>query len=148
MAEEYSVFSEALGQWQALATEELEEGTAEAVAAVAAAARTLSLCVQVTRAQEKDLGVSEVMISTHHLLKQVLVQFTALNSRVASLEAQVARLDSSDGGGGRGQAGSTRKSSRIGGQKKKGKGKEKEVVVVDEESELSSSESDPSEPDA
>jgi hypothetical protein len=99
------------------------------LAAVKEAARTLSLCVQVTRAQEKDLGVSELLTASHHLLGQVLEQVSALNRRVASLEAQVKR--GGCGGGDEGGGGSG------GSQKKKRK------VVVDEkeeDSELSESE--------
>jgi hypothetical protein len=79
-------------------------------------ARSLGLCVQVTRSQEKSLGVPEVMIASHHLLGQVLEQVSALKRQVASLEAQV-----NCGGGGGGVGGS---------QKSVGaKEKEKEMEV-------------------
>jgi hypothetical protein len=87
----------------------------------------------VTRTQEKVLGVPELLTASYHLLGQVVEQVSALNSRVASLEAQVKR-----GGcgcsGGEGGGGSSR------GQKK-GKGKKK-VVEVGEESESKLSESE------
>jgi hypothetical protein len=105
------------------------------LAAIKEAARTLSLCVQVTRTQEKDLGVPELLTASHHLLGQVLEQVSALNSRVASLEAQVKRggCGCSGGGGGDGS----------GGDQKKGKGKRKVVEVGEEsESELSELEVD------
>jgi hypothetical protein len=100
------------------------------LAAVKEAARTLSLCVQVTRSQEKNLGVTELLTASHHLLGQVLEQVSVLNRRVTSLEAQVKRGGcgcSGDRGGGAG-----------GSQKKERKGKA--VVVVESESELSESE--------
>jgi hypothetical protein len=102
------------------------------LAAVKEAARTLSLCVQVTRTQEKNVGVPELLTASHHLLGQVLDQVSALNGRVASLEAQVKRggcgSGGDEGGGGGGSGG---------GQKKERKGKA--VVVVESESELSES---------
>jgi hypothetical protein len=102
------------------------------LAAVKEAARTLSLCVQVTRTQEKDLGVPELLTASHHLLGQVLEQVSALNSRVASLEAQVKRGGCGCSGGG----GSD-------GDQKKGKGKRNVVGAEEEEdSELSESEAE------
>jgi hypothetical protein len=76
-----------------------------------------------------------LLTASYHLLGQVFEQVSALNSRVASLEAHVKRggcgCSRGEGGGG---------SSR--GQKK-GKGKRKVVVVGEEsESELSKSEVD------
>jgi hypothetical protein len=100
------------------------------LAAVSEAARSLSLCVQVTRAQEKDLGVPELLTASHYLLGQVLEQVSALNSRVASLEVQMMRGVCGDGGDGGGGSG--------GSQKKERKGKA--VVVVESDSDLSESE--------
>jgi hypothetical protein len=99
--------------------------------AVKEAARTLSLCVQVTWAQEKDLGVLELLTASHHLLEQVLEQVSALSCWVALMEAQMKR----GGGGGDGGGGGE-------GQKKKKKKTEKgkAVEVEDLESELSASE--------
>jgi hypothetical protein len=95
------------------------------LAAVKEAARTLSLCVQVTRTQEKDLGILELLTACHHLLGQVLEQVSALNSRVASLEAQVKRggcgCSRAEGGGG----------SSV--SQKKGKGKGNVVGAEEEE---------------
>jgi hypothetical protein len=99
------------------------------LAAVKEAARTLSLCVQVTRSQEKSLGVLELLTASHHLLGQVLEQVSALNRRVTSLEAQVKRGGCGCGGG-KGASSSSR------GQKK---GKGKMVAVEEEDSELSES---------
>jgi hypothetical protein len=88
----------------------------------------LSLCVQVTRAQEKNLGVPELLVANHHLLGQVLEQVSVLNSRVAALETHAAR----GFGGGGDRAGGSGRSQR------KGTGKEKAGVAS--ESELSDSE--------
>jgi hypothetical protein len=91
-------------------------GEAADLMAFKEAARSLGLCVQVTRSQEKSLGVPEVMIASHHLLGQVLEQVSALKRQVASLEAQ---LNCEGGGGGVG-----------GSQKRVGaKEKEKEMEV-------------------
>jgi hypothetical protein len=106
-----------------------DDNQAAGLAEVKEAARTLSLCVQVTRAQEKNLGVPELLTASHHLLGQVLEQVSALNSRVASLETQVKR-----GGCG---CGGDRGGGSSGSQKKERKGK---AVVVEEESDLSESE--------
>ena len=82
-----------------------------------------------TQAQEKDLGVLELLTASHHLLGQVLEQVSALNGRVASLEAQVKRCGYGGGDGGGGSSG----------DQKKGKGKRK-TVLEESESELSESE--------
>lgn len=101
------------------------------MAEVREAARTLSLCVQVTRAQEKNLGVPELLIANHHLLGQVLEQVSVLNSQVAALEMQVARAF----GGGGGRAGGSGRSQ------KKGAGKGMAVDrEMGSESDLSESE--------
>jgi hypothetical protein len=102
-----------LAEYETLANGDNEE--AADLAAVKEAARSLGLCVQVTRSQEKSLGVPEVMIASHHLLRQVLEQVSALKRQVASLEAQVNR-------GGGGDVGGSQKRVRA-----KGKGKEMEV---------------------
>ncbi|KAF1936224.1 hypothetical protein EJ02DRAFT_98155, partial [Clathrospora elynae] len=93
VAEEFAILEGALEEYQGLP--EGNDGRAASMAEVQEAARTLSLCVQVTRAQDKTLGVPELLTASHHLLGQVLEQVSALSCRVASLEAQVAR-----GGGG------------------------------------------------
>jgi hypothetical protein len=76
-----------------------------------------------------------LLTASYYLLGQVFEQVSALNSRVASLEAHVKRggcgCSGGDSGGG------------SGGGQKKGKGKRKVVVVGEEsESELSESEVD------
>jgi hypothetical protein len=95
-------------------------GEAVDLAVVKEAARSLGLCVQVTRSQEKSLGVPEVMIASHHLLGQVLEQVSALKHQVASLEAQV----NCGGGGG------------VGGSQKRVRAKGK-VMNVGSDSDLS-----------
>jgi hypothetical protein len=130
---EFAVLLGVLQTYQALP--DGDDGKEGGLAAVKEAARTLSLCVQVTRTQEKDLGVPELLTASHHLLGQVFEQVSALNSRVASLEAQVKRggcgCSGAKGGGGSGVS------------QKKGKGKRKMVEVGEEsESELSESEVD------
>jgi hypothetical protein len=105
-----------LAEYETLANSNNEE--AADLAAVKEAARSLGLCVQVTRSQEKSLGVPEVMIASHHLLGQVLEQVSALKRQVASLEAQV-----NCGGGG--DVGGSQKRVRA-----KGKGKEVTVEVT------------------
>jgi hypothetical protein len=102
---------------------------AASMAAVKEAARSLGLCVQVTRSQERTLGVPEVTIASHHLLRQVLGEVSALKHQVASLEAQVNR-------GGGGVSGSQKRA-----RANKGKGKGIEVAVeVASDSDLSVSE--------
>ncbi|KAF1946537.1 hypothetical protein EJ02DRAFT_462550 [Clathrospora elynae] len=119
VGEEFEILKGALEEYQGLP--EGDDGRAASMAEVQEAARTLSLCVQVTRAQDKTLGVPELLTASHHLLGQVLKQVSALSCRVASLEAQVAR----GGGGG------------CGGSQKKRRGK---VVVVESDSEMTESE--------
>jgi hypothetical protein len=102
-----------LAEYETLANGDNEE--AADLAVVKEAARSLGLCVQVTRSQEKSLGVPDVMIASHHLLGQVLKQVSALKRQVASLEAWV----NCRGGG---DVGGSQKRVRA-----KGKGKEMEV---------------------
>ncbi|KAF1828077.1 hypothetical protein BDW02DRAFT_292709 [Decorospora gaudefroyi] len=130
VSEEFGILLDVLEAYQALPND--DDSQAAGLAAVQRAARSLSLCVQVTRAQEKDLGVSELLTASHHLLGQVLEQVSALNNRVASLETQVERGGL---GGGRDRGGGS------GEGQKKGKGKGK-MVAVEEDSELSESEED------
>jgi hypothetical protein len=75
------------------------------------------------------VGVPELLTASYYLLGQVLDQVSALNSRVASLEAQV-KSRGCGSGGDKGGGGSSRS------QKKK----KKRVVDKEEDSELSKSE--------
>lgn len=119
VGEEFTVLLQKLEAYQELSDGDDEQ--AAGLAEVSEAARSLSLCVQVTRAQEKDLGAPELLTASHHLLGQILEQVSVLDNRVATLETRVER-----GGGGCGES-----------QKKK---RRKETVVgVESESDLSDS---------
>ncbi|KAF1943077.1 hypothetical protein EJ02DRAFT_487390 [Clathrospora elynae] len=118
--EEFAVLLGTLEEYQGLP--EGNNNQAAALAEVQEVARTLSLCVQVIQAQDKTLGVPELLTASHHLLGQVLEQVSALNCRIASLEAQVARGVS---------GGSSSRSQK----KKRGK-----VVVVELDNKMTKSE--------
>ena len=137
--EEFEILAAAIQAYDAGGGED-EEQEAELRQEVVTAATSLAVCVQVTRAQEKNVSDTEIAVGSYHLLQALVAQVEGLSRRVAELE----------GGGGKAVV-SGGVSEVVGGQKRKaagraplereakkakGKGKDKAPVVVESDSEI------------
>lgn len=96
VAEEFAALKYALQAWEDNGNREDngdgdgDDGDHDAfLEDVTAAAKKLALCVQVTRSQEKEKGVEELLMANHDVLRMLLVQVTHLGNCLASIEAKL-----------------------------------------------------------